>query len=230
MGYLRLCEDEFKSRRPFFFLILVCLVPSMLWNVILATRLNKCTLRLLSKLLDGISPGRPLIPEAPEPGYFALRQELISALQLINGTMALSSVAHSVALQGSSFFPNEHNSIANHLWLASISNKFSINWVEDWEPYRPSSPPTSKMEDGYSPKKIIKSERVSFMQWNSLRGCVFYQHKKHGDHVKFLCQINWNWFRPTTTVRREVLLAQDRTGKHLSGFRIHSYHIALLWT
>ena len=84
-------------------------------NVILATRLNKCNLRLLPKLPGVISPGRPLIPEAPEPGYFALSQELISALQLINGTMALSLVAHSMAPQGSSFFQNEHNSIANRL-------------------------------------------------------------------------------------------------------------------
>ena len=98
-----------------FFFILVCLVPSLLSNVIFATRLNKCSLRLLPKLPDVISPGRPLIPEAPEPGYFALSQELISALQLINGTMALSLVAHSVAPQGSSVFPNEHNSIANRL-------------------------------------------------------------------------------------------------------------------
>ena len=44
-------------------------------NVILATRLNKCNLRLLPKMPDVISPGRPLIPEAPEPGYFGLSQE-----------------------------------------------------------------------------------------------------------------------------------------------------------
>ena len=77
VGYLRLCEDEFKSRCHFFFFILVCFVPSFVvsgaaGNVILATRLNKCNLRLLPKLPDVISPGRPLIPEAPEPGYFAL--------------------------------------------------------------------------------------------------------------------------------------------------------------
>ena len=88
-----------------FFFILLCFVSSMLCsgaagNVILATRLNKCNLRLLPKLPDVISPGRPLIPEAPEPGYFGLSQELISALQLINGTMALSLVAHSIAPQG----------------------------------------------------------------------------------------------------------------------------------
>ena len=83
-------------------------------NVILATRLNKCNLRLLPKLPDVISPGRPLIPEAPEPGYFGLSQEPTSALQLINGTMALSLVAHSIAPQGY-FFPNEYNSIANRL-------------------------------------------------------------------------------------------------------------------
>ena len=46
-------------------------------------------------------------------GYFASSQELMSALQLINGNMALSSVAHSIPPQGSSLFPNEHNSIAN---------------------------------------------------------------------------------------------------------------------
>ena len=85
-----------------FFFIHVCFVPSVLCsgaagNVTLATRLNKCNLRLLPKLLDVISPGRPLIPEAPEPGYFGLSQELISALQLINGTMALLLVAHAIA-------------------------------------------------------------------------------------------------------------------------------------
>ena len=101
------------------FFILVCFVPSVLCsgaagNVILATRLNKCNLRPLPKLPDVISPERPLIPEAPEPGYLGLSQELISALQLINGTMALSLVAHSIASQGY-FFPNEHNSIANRL-------------------------------------------------------------------------------------------------------------------
>ena len=79
---------------------------------------------------------------------------------------------------------------------------------------------------GNCPKKVIKSEWVSFMQWNSLSGRVFHQRRKHGDHINF-CQINWNWFRPMTTFRREVLLAQDRTGKHLNYFRIHSYHIAL---
>ena len=63
-------------------------------------------LPFLPKLPDVISPRRPLIPDAPEPEYFALSQELISALQLINGTMVLSLVAHSihVAPLASSFF------------------------------------------------------------------------------------------------------------------------------
>ena len=148
----------------------------------------------------------------PNLGTLPLSQKLISAWQLIKGTMALSLVAHSIALLGSSFF--QTNKIPLRIVLIGINFQQIVRRLSR----RLGTIPTqfsTHIQDGRRigncPEKIIKSEWVSFMQWNSLSKRVFYQHGKHGDHMNFLCQINWNWFRATTTDLKEVLLAQDRS-------------------
>ena len=44
-----------------------------------------------------VAPGRPLIPDAPEPLYLSLSHSLRSTVQLSNGTNVLSCRAHSTA-------------------------------------------------------------------------------------------------------------------------------------
>ena len=67
----------------------------------------------LPQQCDVLSPGHPLLPETPKPGYFSLSHKLIHCITLAVNFFnhGAAWATHPTAPQGSSLLPNKQNSI-----------------------------------------------------------------------------------------------------------------------